>query len=124
MKDSEIDEHATISGLTIWYVGLGVGLLVAVGLLSAWMRPVWLGFERDAFVASHQYVESHKTKIHTLMEKHDELGVQIAKYKKAEDDDIVTGLQAQQKSLARRIRASAIKIPEDTRPLGTERFMK
>lgn len=49
-------------GIMLWVIVF----LVCAGLISLAVglsRPVWLGFEQRAFVASHQYIETKRTAI-------------------------------------------------------------
>lgn len=48
MDDEEIELHAKMTGLAVWYVGFAAAMVIGLGVLAAWWRPVWLGFERDA----------------------------------------------------------------------------
>jgi len=123
MKDEDVELHAEITGLGCWYWAIGLVLIIITGFITMWLRPVWLGFERKADVASHQYVEARKNEVLTNVEKYDELTAEIAKYEKGEGNEkIVAGLKAQQKSLKAKIKAALAKIPKGERPAGTERF--
>ncbi len=121
---SNIEEHGKILGLSHMYFWSGVTAVIAVVTLVMMMKPVWLGFEREAFVESYQYVESHKDKMLTDVEKYDELEVQILMYEKSGDTKIVDGLRMQQRSLKKRIRASLAKIPAQHHPNNVERFSR
>lgn len=117
-------DHEENSNLIAWYWLLGVGLIVATSFGVAILRPTWLSMERDAYVESHQYVESQMTQLLTNIEKYDELEAEILKYEKSGDHKIVAGLRMQQRSLKKRIRASLGKIPPDQHPSDTNRFQR
>ncbi len=118
------EHHGKIIGTGTMYIWYAVGTVISIALITAMLRPAFLGFERETFVESHQYVESHRDQVLTSIEKYDELTTEIAKYEQADGDytRIIDGLLMQQRSLAKRIRASLEKIPEEHHPSNTERF--
>lgn len=120
LKNEDLETHAEVTGLAIWYWIVGLFMLIAGTTVVLWMKPVWLGFEREAAVESHQYIEARKTEVITDIQKHDELTTNIAKFEG--NDKVVSGLKSQQKSLEHKIQAALSKIPKDEWPAGTERF--
>ncbi len=125
MDDHEdLKEHGTILGIGAIYVWVGIGIVVMATTLIMYIKPVWLGMEREAFVESHQYVESHKDKLMASIEEYDELEMEIAKYEQADGDNekIIEGMRQMQWSLSTRIRNSLSKIPKEHHPSNTERF--
>lgn len=120
---NELQEHGKIIGISAGYFWIGLGTLIASTTLVLAMRPTWLGMEREAFVESHQYIESHRDKLLTDISKYDELGSEIAKYEEdGGHDKIVSGLKMQKKSLSSRIRDSLSKIPAEHHPENVKRF--
>jgi hypothetical protein len=120
----DAEDHGIVSGYVIWYFFLFLGLVVAGVFIAAWLRPTWLGYEREAYVESHQYVETVKQEVVTLVGKYDELTTEIEKYKALDGDNskIVAGLEMQQRSLKKRINAALVKISEKDWPEGSRRF--
>ena len=45
-----------------WALGIAA-ILGVISFAAIALRPAWLGFERAAFVSSHQYIESKRTAI-------------------------------------------------------------
>ena len=117
------DDVFFVRKFLFWAILVGA-VSVSATYVHYWLQPTWLGYERKAFVESHQYVEARKTEILTNMEKYDELTVDIAKYEQAPGDNsqIIAGLKAQQRSLAAKIRAALANLPKDAWPAGAERF--
>ncbi len=122
----DLDFHATAGRGFLFWVILVTAAVVGMTFVHYWLQPTWLGYEHKAFVESHQYIEARKTELLTNIEKYDDLTVQIAKYEQSPDKyvNIITGLKAQQRSLARKIRAALTKIPKTEHPEGVERFEK
>jgi len=122
---NDLQEHGKILGISQLYFWTAFGMLFMSSLVALWLKPAFLGFEREAFVESHQYVEAHKDSLLTNIEEYDELEAEIAKYEQDEaNEKIVAGLRAQQKSLKKRIRASLAKIPQEHHPADVERFSR
>lgn len=117
-------DHEKISTTIAWYWVLGVILVTGTTFFTVMLKPQWLGFEREAYVESHQYVESQKSQLLTNIEKHDELEAEISKYEKIGEDKIIPNLRMQQDSLKKKIRASLEKIPEDQQPSNVDRFKR
>jgi len=119
----EFDFHVTAGrGFLFWAI-LITAVVVGITFVHYWLQPTWLGYEHKAFTDSHQYVEARKTEVLTNVEKYDELTAEIAKYEKGEGNEkIIAGLKAQQRSLAKKIRAALARIPKDEWPEGSERF--
>ena len=122
---NELHEHGKIIGISAGYFWIGLGTLIAATTVILSMKPAWLGMEREAFVESHQYVESQRDSLLTNIEKYDELEADIAKYEEdGGHDKIGSGLKLQQKSLAARIRDSLSKIPAEHHPENVKRFQR
>lgn len=120
----DFEEHGTISVIGQMHFWIIFATAITAITLAMVMKPVWLGFEREAFVESHQYVESHKDKLMTDIEEYDGLEAQIRIYEESGSSRIVEGLRMQQSSLKKRIRASLAKIPEQHHPSNVGRFSK
>ena len=45
--------------LIFWFI-LGSILVAGLSWTTLMLKPAWLGFERKAYVSSHQYIESHR----------------------------------------------------------------
>lgn len=125
MRISPNKEEVTgsIFGITRTWFWLGVLLLTvfAVGTGAMMTKPYWLGLERKAFVASHQYVESRRTE---LVQMHTQI-VSI-------DRSIARGnlrgrlskaLAAQRSALVSRMRNAAAGVPTDAVPPVVARFL-
>lgn len=122
MEHDEVKDLSLLGRISIFWWILAVLLVAGTITFFGWLRPMWLGQERNAFTHSHQYIESKKAEIITNMEKYDELTADIAKYKASGHEDIAEGLKAQQKSLATKIRNALLLVPEDAWPEGSRRF--
>lgn len=116
----ELGAHAKLTGMLLWYGGFLAFILAVSATIVALTKPVWLGFERRASVASLQYTEARRTEIIADIAQYDSLAVQIAKNK--DNAAVVEALESQQRSLATKIRAAMAKIPEDAWPEGARRF--
>ena len=83
--------------------------------LAMWLKPVWLGFERKAFKASHQYIEGHQAAIQTLKTQLADLDTKVAEYSAANKDgqytEVLSTLRSQQVALKKRIAAENAKLP-------------
>ena len=123
MSDEYKFHAAAGRGFLFWIVLI---VLVGIGVTytHACLRPTWLGYERKAYVESHQYVEARKNEVLTNVTKYDELTTEIAKYERGGQDNtkIIAGLKAQQQSLKNKIKAALAKIPREEWPIGVERF--
>lgn len=120
MDNDEMDFHVVAGrGYLFWCI-LVFGSMLAMTTLTYCMRPHWIGMEREADVASHQYVEARKTEVLTNIQAYDELGTRIVQNEG--NDRVTDALKMQQGSLKKKIKNALAKIPKDTWPEGSERF--
>lgn len=107
------EEIEQTSSLFMWLTGRWILFLFLLGIgltaLTYWLKPVWLGFERKAFVASHQYQEAHLTQLANLKEKKAELEVELAK---TTDTTIEEALRGQIEAIKIRIKTEERKLSQ------------
>lgn len=97
--------------LTVGGVGTGV-----------WMvKPYWLGLERQAYVASHQYVEAQRAAmitIHTQI-----IGIDPQLVRSDLSAQLKQALVTQRSALIARLRELAVKVPSDAVPPSVIRLL-
>ena len=84
-------------------------------------KPYWLGLERQAFVASHQYVEARRTELNDLLIKVEEIDVSLVNPSVSEGTK--RGLRTQRTGLVQRMKTAASEIPDDAVPSRVTRFL-
>lgn len=119
------DDEGVVSTTAILIGFIVIGVIVG-GFAIAYFKPVWLGFERKAFKASHQYVEGKQTQLMTLGTEYGNLTTEIAKYNQNPElnAEIISGLKAQQKSIVSRIKMEAQRIPKDELPESVRKLLE
>lgn len=113
----------TIWGLTRGWFWLGMFMITifAVGTGVMMTKPYWLGLERKAFVASHQYVESRRTE---LVQMHTQItGIDRSIARPGLSAQLKQSLGAQRLAIIARMRNAAAEIPEDSIPPVVVRFL-
>ncbi len=97
--------------LTIGAVGTGV-----------WMvKPYWLGLERQAYVASHQYVEAQRAAMITMHTQ--VLGIDASLVRPGVSVATRATLSTQKAALIARLREAAAKVPADAVPPAVIRLL-
>ncbi len=97
--------------LTIGAVGTGV-----------WMvKPYWLGLERQAYVASHQYVEARRAEMMTMHTQ--VLGINTSIARPGTSAQLKASLGIQKAALLARLREAAAKVPADAVPPAVIRLL-
>jgi len=119
-------DHAEASGSLVWYSVLILAILVVATFATYSLKPTWLGMEREAYKASHQYIESKQTMLLNLAEKFRELEVDIIRYEQAEGDnsEIIDGLEAQKTSLLFRMRKESERLPDNELPESVRKILQ
>lgn len=103
-----------------WFWLAMVVLTVFVLGTGYWMaKPYWLGLERQAYVASHQYVESQRTAMLDLAAQVEKLDARLTTATGAQK----SALASQRIALVDRIKAAADKIPADAIPPRINRII-
>lgn len=95
-------EEARAAGSVIAWAVLIVLIGALVTAVGWYTKPFWLGLERKAYTASHQYVEARKTAISNY----------AAEYRGAGCPD-ASSSRVQCTAIADRIRAEVDKLPSD-----------
>lgn len=85
------------------------------------LKPVWLGLERQAFKASHQYIDTRVTELSTYSTQYRELSVRI---NQTDNIGLSNSLKAQQKALLVQIKESIERIPVDEIPESVKSILK
>ena len=118
-------EDKEVSKRFVWYSLLGFAVVIGMITTVYFLQPTWLGLERKAYKASHQYIEAKQSLLMKLASEHDKLEAEIRKYEASSVDTsrIVDGLKGQQKGLVERIREEAQRIPQKEIPPSVRRFL-
>lgn len=106
-----------------WRIFFYAAIFIVIGAVATgfayWLKPVWLGFERKAFVESHQYIEARQASIQTLKTELADVETKIAEYTAANEggqyNQVLTNLRSQKEAIKRRIAAENAKLPADER---------
>jgi hypothetical protein len=101
----------------VWRFVIGGAVVIALGLAATTaayiIKPVWLGFERKAFIESHQYKESQQQAIRTLETELADVNAKIAEYRAADDPKyagVIQSLESQRTAIQRRIAEEKAKL--------------
>lgn len=88
-------------------------IVIPLALITATyaLKPVWLGFEREAIESSIQYHESRKAELRTYYESYLENETRIAE---TDNDALIDTLQAQNKSALVEMRRIADELGNKT----------
>jgi hypothetical protein len=115
-----ISKEDVKAGATLyWYAAVALGIIVAVATTLYAMKPVWLGFEREAVKASHQYVESSETGMLNWIEAYADANTKISEYRLRSDADtkpvqtLIANLESQKAVLYRRVKTRAARVGKD-----------
>ena len=105
--------------LLYWAVCLFVVLTLFTA--GAWyLKPVWLGFERKAFVASHQYIESAQDALVKMADKYDGLSISIMR---ETNPDAKRLLQTQRQGVIAQMRMKAKNLKSADVPARASRIL-
>lgn len=114
-SNPQTDDEITI--ITSLYMRIGfitVGLLLLTAVVTAFLRPAYLGFERDANQQSQGYVEGHIAQMRSHYNDYLELESKIAETH--ENESLVQVYRAQQNSIKKDLEMLADQIPTDEIP--------
>ena len=121
-----MSEWSLFGKITAWAIGLTVVSCCCV-IVALMFKPAFLGFERQAYKQSHQYVETKESQLLQWVDEYYALGAEIAKYQADNEDEhyniVIAGLQSQQLSLETRIEIEAQRIPDGALPPSVEDFI-
>ena len=120
------DKHevtTSIFGLTRGWFWLGMFMLTIffVGTGVMMTKPYWLGLERQAYVASHQYVEARRTSLITLLTQVQ--GIDTTVKGQELTPAMHNALRRQKSGLVDRMRTAAAEIPADAVPAAVTRYL-
>ncbi len=101
-------ENRYLRGLAFKWWALILVLGIAGSAITLALKPTFLGFERDVFVASHQYQEAHETQLALLIEKKEALSVRIAEA--TDRPELQRALKGQRRAIESRIRTERRKL--------------
>ena len=118
---SEVRQHMGWTA-RVGYWWIVIALLIGATVSGVYLaKPVWLGFERRAFVASPQYVEARRTELLQLAGEVRGIDVKIAA---ADNSSTREALRLQRDALVARMRESIALIPADAVPSEVHRVMR
>lgn len=83
-----------------------IAFVISMTALGYWLKPLWLGMERNAYVESHQYSEARKDEMLKIVDNIEEVSSQIAG---TENEKLIEQLEMQKDSLRSRLRRVAAK---------------
>lgn len=101
---SPVKDTLKVQGYLLYWA---ISLFVVIGLFTAaawYLKPVWLGFERKAFIASHQYIESAQDALVKMADKYDGLSTSILRETNL---DAKRALQVQRRGIVAQMRLKA-----------------
>lgn len=109
----------------LWFSAVAFAICAGIGFGIYYLQPAWLGLERQAFVASHQYIEGKRAMLLKLASEYDDNAVEAERLRAADPvkyKDTLRGMRNQQDSLLARIRGEASllrynEVPEPVRRL-------
>jgi len=122
---SKEEVTGTIFGLTrgaFWLLVM-IGTMGAIGTGYWMVKPYWLGLERQAYTASHQYVEARKTALLDLASEVEKINTAIARTVVGNRGQLKRALAGQRTALVDRMKTEAAKIPADAVPARVYRII-
>lgn len=121
---SNFKEEVAFMGVAIrWWILIGI-LVTATTFAGLYLRPYFLGLERSAFTASHQYIEARRTKLTTMTEQWHAITVEIVRADRDNNLALKDSLTAQRNALLAQIRQAAFQIPDKDIPSTTRTILR
>ena len=123
------NDDLALSAKALWYTLLGTSVLVFVVTTIYMVRPVWLGFERQAVKASHQYIEANETALLAWIDEHKAAQAKISEYELRDDADspkvqrAISDLKQQQRYLQTQVQTHANRVKSKGLPPAVHDFL-
>ena len=120
---SKDEVTGSIFGITRGVFWLLILMLTVGGVgTGVWMvKPYWLGLERQAYVASHQYVEAQRA---AMISMHTQItGINSSIARPGLSAQLKAALGTQKAALIARLREAAAKVPSDAVPPSVIRLL-
>jgi len=108
-----IQDDIGISSRLFWYSMLVVIIIIFATTALLQMKPEWLGYEREAYTSSHQYIEGHQTAMMQIASEIRQLDSRIASLEEGSGEtELSHRLGLQRGALVSQLRMEAARLPD------------